>query len=46
MRPQQFVDSMTAALETPSAKEIAAVALRRTSQEWHAPHLGRHDRDS
>lgn len=42
---QQFIDSMLAALKTPSAQQVAAAALSRTSQEWHAPHLGRQDRE-
>ena len=42
---QQFINSMLAVLATQSAQQIAAAALGRTSQEWHAPHLGRRDRD-
>lgn len=41
---QQFIDSMLAVLKTPSAHLIAQRALSRSSQEWHAPHLGRRDR--
>ncbi|PZF83942.1 HD domain-containing protein [Jiangella anatolica] len=43
---QQFIDSMLVSLKTPSAQQIAAAALSRTSQEWHVPHLGRRDRES
>lgn len=42
---QPWIDSMLAALKTPSAQKIAAEAVGRTSQHWHAPHLGRRDRD-
>ncbi|WP_203416728.1 HD domain-containing protein [Jiangella ureilytica] len=41
---QQFIDSMLAVLSTASAKVIASAALNRSSQEWHAPHMGRQDR--
>ncbi|HEY9411620.1 MAG TPA: HD domain-containing protein [Jiangellaceae bacterium] len=41
---QPWIDSMQAALKTPSAQKIAAEALQRTSQQWHAPQLGRRDR--